>query len=67
VSLAAEILGGWAPIMRTVDLRSGDHGRFEVTLDGTLVFSKAESHRFPDPGEVTRKLEAKLGPPLEWR
>jgi selT/selW/selH-like putative selenoprotein len=67
VSLATEILGRWAPIMRTVALRSGDKGRFEVMLDGSLVFSKAESHRFPEPGEVARKLEAKLGPPLEWR
>lgn len=62
-----EILSRWAPIMRTVDLRSGDHGRFEITLDGKLVFSKAEANRFPKPGEVVRTLEDKLGPPLEWR
>ena len=67
MSLATEILVGWAPIMRTVDLRSGDKGRFELTLDGKLVFSKAESHRFPEPGEVARIIEAKLGTPLEWR
>jgi selT/selW/selH-like putative selenoprotein len=67
VSLAAEILGRWAPIMRTVDLRSGDHGRFEVTLDGALVFSKARLDRFPKPGEVARILESKIGPPLQWR
>ena len=67
MSLATEILVRWAPIMRTVDLRSGDKGRFEVTLDGNLVFSKAESHRFPEPGEVARILEAKLGRPLAWR
>jgi selT/selW/selH-like putative selenoprotein len=67
VSLATEILVRWAPIMRTVDLRSGEKGRFEITLDGKLVFSKAESHRFPDPGEVARIIEAKLGPPLAWR
>jgi selenoprotein W-related protein len=67
VSLAAEILTQWAPIMRTVALRSGDHGRFEVTLDGELVFSKAAAHRFPEPGEVARIIEATLGPALEWR
>jgi selT/selW/selH-like putative selenoprotein len=67
VSLAAEILSRWAPIMRTVDLRSGDHGRFEVTLDGKLVFSKAAAHRFPKAGEVSRTIETTLGPPLQWR
>ena len=67
MSLATEILVRWAPIMRTVDLRSGDHGRFEVTLDGKLVFSKAKARRFPEPGEVARIIEATLGPPLEWR
>ncbi len=67
MSLATEILGRWAPIMRTVELRSGDHGRFEVTLDAKLVFSKAGAHRFPEPGEVVQKLETKLGPALKWR
>ena len=67
MSLATEILERWAPIMGTLDLRAGEKGRFEVTLDGKLVFSKAESHRFPKPGEMVRILEADLGPPLEWR
>ena len=41
MSLAAEILDGWAPSLRVVELRSGTKGRFEVSLDGELVFSKA--------------------------
>jgi len=67
VSLADELLGRWAPIVGAVELKSGDHGQFEVTLDGKLTFSKAEQHRFPKPGEVAGSLEAKLGPPLHWR
>jgi selT/selW/selH-like putative selenoprotein len=67
VSLATEILARWAPIMRTVEIRSGEKGRFEVSLDGKPVFSKATSRRFPEPGEVTRFFEKELGPPLEWR
>src|SRR5207247_10106097 len=42
VSLANELLAGWAPILRTVELRSGSTGWFEVILDGDLVFSKAQ-------------------------
>jgi selT/selW/selH-like putative selenoprotein len=67
VSLATEILVRWAPIMRTVEIRSGEKGRFEVSLDGKPVFSKAASRRFPEPGEIARTFEKELGPPLEWR
>jgi selT/selW/selH-like putative selenoprotein len=67
VSLATELLSRWAPIMRVVELRSGDRGRFEVSLDGELIFSKAASGRFPAQGEVRQLFEAKLGPPLQWR
>jgi len=67
VSLAGELLGAWAPIMRSVDLKSASKGRFEVTLDGVLLFSKLETGRFPHPGEVAGLFERKLGPPLRWR
>jgi selT/selW/selH-like putative selenoprotein len=67
VSLASELLSGWAPIMKTVELRSGNTGRFEVTLDGELVFSKAQLHRHPKPGEVAAEFERRLGRPLAWR
>ena len=67
MSLASDLLGNWAPIMRTVELRSGMHGRFEVSLDGETTFSKAALKRFPEPGELVRIFERKLGPPLEWR
>jgi len=67
VSLAGELLGNWAPIMRSVDLKSSSQGRFEVSLDGVLVFSKHESGRFPKSGEVAALFERKLGPALEWR
>jgi predicted Rdx family selenoprotein len=67
VSLAADILSSWAPIFRSVRLESGDHGRFEVTLDGELVFSKAGLGRHAKKGEIIRLFEDKLGQPLSWR
>jgi selenoprotein W-related protein len=67
VSLAGELLGRWAPIMRAVELQSGSGGRFEITVDGQLVFSKKAAGRFPKPGEVAALLENKLGPALDWR
>ena len=67
MSLANELLAGWAPILRTVELRSGNTGRFEVTLDGELVFSKAQLKRHPKPGEVTAAFERRLGRTIAWR
>jgi len=29
---------------------------FEVSVDGTVVFSKHRLHRFPDPGEVIHRI-----------
>jgi selenoprotein W-related protein len=67
VGLANELLSRWAPVMRAVELSSGSSGRFEVTLDGELLFSKKATGRFPKPGEVAGLFEKKLGPALEWR
>jgi len=67
VSLAGELLGRWAPIIRAVELVSASHGRFDISLDGELVFSKKASGRFPKPGEVAGQFEKKLGPALDWR
>ena len=67
MSLADDLLSRWAPVFRAVELRSGLHGRFEVTLDGEPIFSKAELGRHAEPGEVIRLLEERLGPPLPWR
>ncbi len=53
--------------MRSVDLKAGTTGRFEVTLDGELVFSKASLNRHAKPGEITAAFEKKLGAPLRWR
>jgi len=67
VSLAGEVLSRWAPIIRAVELVSASHGRFDISLDGELVFSKKASGRFPKPGEVAGRFEKTLGPALDWR
>jgi selT/selW/selH-like putative selenoprotein len=39
-------------------LIQGRNGVFEVTVDENLVFSKRQSGRFPDPGEVAKAIRA---------
>jgi len=53
--------------MIELSLRSGSKGRFEVTLDDRLIFSRAKLGRFPKPGEILGLVEAALGPPIAWR
>jgi selT/selW/selH-like putative selenoprotein len=36
----------------------GERGQFDVRAGGRLVFSKRETGRFPEDGEVRRLLEA---------
>jgi selT/selW/selH-like putative selenoprotein len=53
--------------MIEVSLRTGSKGRFEVTLDDRLIFSKVKLRRFPNRGEILALAEPVLGPPIAWR
>jgi len=38
------------------DLQGGHGGVFDVTIDGKLVYSKAETYRFPSNDEIFAKI-----------
>jgi predicted Rdx family selenoprotein len=40
------------------DLKPGHGGVFDVEVDGRRVYSKSETHRFPNPGEIDDLLVA---------
>lgn len=67
MSLANELLDGWAPVLHGVALRTGTTGRFEVSLDGELIFSKSTAGRHAEPGEIRKEVERRIGAPLDWR
>ena len=60
------MIARWAPYLN-IELRPGSKGMFEVSLDGSLVYSKAELKRFPDAGEIVGLLAPVLGEPAPWR
>ena len=64
VGLTDELLTGWAPIIRHIELLPSSKGRFEVTLDGELIFSKAGLGRHAQPGEVAGLVRERLGPEI---
>ena len=61
----AELLGAWAPLISRATLLPSSGGRFEVKLDGELIFSKAALDRHARPGEVYDLVKAILGPPID--
>jgi selT/selW/selH-like putative selenoprotein len=38
------------------ELIRGGNGIFDVTVDGTMIFSKDEQGRFPEEGEILSQL-----------
>ncbi len=67
MSLANDILDGWAPVIAGLELKGGSKGRFEVTLDGELIFSKSTLGRHAQPGEIRGEVQRRIGKPLAWR
>jgi predicted Rdx family selenoprotein len=65
VGLTDELLTGWAPIIERVELQPSSKGRFEVTLDDELLFSKAALRRHAQPGEIAALVRERLGPEIE--
>ncbi len=51
-------------MIRGIQLIPSSGGRFEVTLDGELIYSKAALKRHAEPGEVAGLVQQRMGPPL---
>jgi selenoprotein W-related protein len=62
VGLTDELLTGWAPIIKDIELLPSSKGRFEVTLDDELIFSKANLGRHANPGEIAALVRERIGP-----
>jgi len=56
--LAEEIISEFGEDLETITLVKVMEGRFEVSVNGTQVFSKKEEKRHPQPGEVVERMRA---------
>jgi selenoprotein W-related protein len=52
VGLAGELLKQFDHMIEDLSLIPSDGGRFEVTVNGKLVYSKLETKRHVQPGEI---------------
>jgi len=50
----AELLKEFEPEIQTITLVPSDGGRFEVSVNDKLIYSKLQTHRHAEPGEVKR-------------
>ena len=61
MSLAEELLKHYEHLIETMTLVPSDDGRFEVMVNGQLLYSKLEKHRHAEPGEVLGLLRKLVG------
>ena len=52
MSLAEELLKNYEHLIESLVLMPSDGGKFEVTVNGELLYSKSALHRHAEPGEV---------------
>jgi selenoprotein W-related protein len=57
----AELIQAFEKDLQSATLVPSDGGRFEVTVDGTLLYSKLETGRHAEPGEVLKLMRAQRG------
>jgi len=61
VSLIDEFLKHYEHLVEEIKLVPSDGGRFEVTVNGQLLYSKLETHRHAEPGEVLGLVRKMVG------
>lgn len=60
MSLVGELLRLFEPHIQAITLVPSDGGRFEVSVDGKLIFSKLQTGRHAEPGEITSLIQQLL-------
>ena len=61
MSLAEELLKNYEHVIEEMRLVPSDGGRFEITVNGQLLYSKLETHRHAAPGEVLGLVKKIVG------
>mgnify|MGYP003444260411 FL=1 len=56
-----ELIRHYAHVIEEIKLVPSDEGRFEVTVNGQLLFSKLELHRHAEGGEVVGLVRKLVG------
>jgi selenoprotein W-related protein len=58
--LTGELINNFEPEIEAITLVPSDGGRFEVTINDKLVYSKLQTGRHPETGEVVGLIRKML-------
>jgi selenoprotein W-related protein len=61
VSLTNELLENYEHVIEAITLVPSDGGKFEVTVNGQLLYSKLQTHRHAEPREVLGSVRKLVG------
>jgi selenoprotein W-related protein len=59
--LTADLLKEFEPEIAEITLIPSEGGRYEVTVDGKLIYSKLQTGRHAEPGEVVKLIKNLFG------
>lgn len=52
MSATADLLSNYQHVIESLTLTTGTAGVYDVVVDGELIYSKAETGRHAEPGEI---------------
>ena len=61
MSALSDLLSNYQHVITDLRLVMGDKGVFDVTVDGQLIYSKAETGRHAEAGEVLPRFTELVG------
>ena len=61
MSAASDLLSNYQHVITGLRLVTGDKGVFDVAVDGDLIYSKAQTGRHAEPGEVLELFTDLMG------
>ena len=56
-----ELLKHYEHLIEEVKMIPSDGGKFEVTVNGQLIYSKMATHRHAEPGEILGSVRKMVG------
>ena len=59
---AGEVLAKFQHVVEDITLRPGPNGIFDVEVNGDLIYSKYETQRHAEPGEIADLVRGIVGP-----
>lgn len=62
MSAISDLLTNYQHVINDMTIVTGDKGVFDVSVDGDLIYSKADTGRHAEPGEVLELFTAHVGP-----